>query len=381
MGRLVSSSLGLATTGIFPVFLAGALAVQMSEEFGYTTRGIGLSIASFYTLSSLTSVLLGKAADRIGWSKAIKVSAIGCVLSLAAIGALAGSLGSVVVLIGLAGLSNALLQPAVNLLIAQRAPRTRRGLLFGLKQAAIPLATLVGGLSVPLLALTVGWRWAFFGGALFGLAALTMLPRDHHYQPGSIPNRPSESPSRVGRSLLPLFLVTLFGQTGASALGSFLVVSAVYAGISEGGAGLLLAAASIAGIVARVVIASSADRGLRLNLAPISALLAVGALGFLVLSIPQAWAASVGAFVGFIAGWGWPGLFNLIVVDRHAHAPATATAATQTGVYMGNGIGPLAFGLIATSSFRFAWLFSAALMIAAATVAAVSYVSERGATL
>lgn len=35
-----------------------------------------------------------------------------------------------------------------------------RGLVFGLKQAAIPLATMLGGVSAPAIAVTLGWRWA-----------------------------------------------------------------------------------------------------------------------------------------------------------------------------------------------------------------------------
>lgn len=374
---MVSSSVGLATTGIFPVFLAGALAVQMSQEFGYGTRGIGISIAGFYAASSLTSLSMGRRADRIGWARAIRISVIGCIVSLTAVGLLASSLASVVILIGVAGISNALLQPAVNLLIAKEAPFPRRGLLFGLKQGAIPLATLIGGLSVPVVALTVGWRWAFYGAAVFGVASLALLPTRDADEGDSPATRSSVESGRASRSLLPLFMVSLTGQTGASALGSFVVVSAVHTGFREGDAGLLLAGASVAGIVARVVVASAADRGLRLNLAPISALLMAGSVGLWILSIPETWATVAGTLIGFVAGWGWPGLFNLIVVDRHADAPATATATTQTGVYLGNGIGPVAFGFIAGSSFAVAWLVSGSLLMVAAGVAATSYLTER----
>lgn len=377
LGRLVSSSLGLASTGIFPVFLAGALAVQMSSEFGYGPRGIGLSIAGFYAISSLASVALGRLADRVGWRQSIRLGALGCVVSLLSVGALAQSLASVVILIGLAGVGNALLQPAVNLLIARRAPFPKRGLLFGLKQAAIPFATFVGGVSVPALALTVGWRWAFFGAAVFGLLALMLLPDDERPDKSGEREQRNENPlRRPFRSLASFVLVSLFGQTGASVLGSFVVVSAVHVGIREGDAGLLLAVASIAGIVARVLVGWSADKGLQLNLAPISALLILGSIGLGVTAIPTTWAAIVGTVIGFVAGWGWPGLFNLIVVDRFANAPATATSATQTGVYVGNGIGPLLFGLIAAWSFTAAWLTSAAFLVVAAGVAAGAYLSE-----
>lgn len=378
LARLISSSLGLATTGTFPVFLAGALAVQMSGEFGYGAPGIGISIAGFYLVSAVTSVTLGRLADRIGWQRSVRLGAIGCVIGLVAIGLLARSLASVVLLIAAAGMSNALLQPAVNLFIAREAPFAKRGLLFGLKQAAIPLATLIGGISVPAIALTVGWRWAFFGAACFGLIALALVPRGERPETAAKSSHVGSVPlNRPFRSLRPFVLVSLFGQTGASVLGSFVVASAVYVGMGEGNAGLLLGGASLVGILARVLVGWAADHGLKLNLGPVAFLLAIGALGLALMAIPETWAAITGAVIGFSAGWGWPGLFNLIVIDRFAQAPATATSATQTGVYIGNGIGPLTFGLIAARSFVAAWMTSATFLIIAAGVALRAVLAER----
>lgn len=376
--RLVSASLSLATSGIFPVFLAGALAVQMSKEFGYGPRGIGLSIASFYTLSSLSSVALGRWADRIGWERAIRLSATCGISILLAVGIFARSLESVVVLVGLAGMCNALLQPSINLMIAREAPLTRRGLIFGMKQAAIPLATFLGGISVPALALTVGWRWAFIGAAGFGAVAILFVPSAAGGgSPALAPDRPKGRMERPLRSMATYVLVSLFGQIGASVLGSFVVVSAVHVGMQEGNAGLLLAAASIAGIAARVFMGWRADRGLALDMGPIAALMAAGSLGLALIAVPTIWATVVGSFIGFVAGWGWPGLFNLLVIDRFAQAPATATSATQTGVYIGNGFGPLLFGLVAAWSFTAAWLISAGFLLFAAAIAGSASMRER----
>lgn len=373
--------MGLATTGIFPVFLAGALAVQMSNEFGYGAPGIGLSIAGFYAVSSLTSIALGRLADRVGWQRSIRLGALGCVLSLIAVGLLARSLVSVVLLIAAAGLSNALLQPAVNLLVATEAPFSRRGLLFGLKQAAIPFATLLGGIAVPVVALTVGWRWAYLGAACVGVLAVTLLPRegnDHNSIRSSKPALPLGQPIR---SLRLFVLVSLFGQTGASVLGSFLVASAVHVGLREGDAGLLLAAASGVGIIARVLVGWWADHGLKLDLKPVAGLLTIGAVGFVFMAVPTTWTTIIGAIVGFAAAWGWPGFFNLIVIDRFAQVPATATSATQIGVYIGNGVGAVAFGVIAARSFVAAWLTSAAVLIIAASIAARAVFMERRVTM
>lgn len=362
-GRMVAGSLTLATTGILPVFLAGALAVQMSREFGYGSRGIGVSIAGFYLVSTVSSLTLGRLADRIGWRWALRAGGWGSVLALIIIGSFARSLTSVVLLVGAAGLSNALLQPSVNLFLIRESAPDIRGLVFGLKQAAIPLATLAGGLSVPAIALTVGWRWVFFLAAAFGVLAIALLPGDTNQRPQVSSRRVrSGAPSR---SLGPLVGVALLGQIGVSALGSFVVVSAVVVGMQEGHAGLLLATASVGGIGSRIALGRLADRGLRLDLFPISMLMLVGSLGLALIAVQSVWAAVVGTILSFTAGWGWPGLFNLLVATWFEDAPASATGATQIGVYVGNGLGPLMFGFIAAVSISAAWIVSASFLFLA----------------
>lgn len=69
-------------------------------------------------------------------------------------------------------------QLASNLTLSRYVPAHRLGLSFGIKQAAIPLATLLAGAAVPAVALTLGWRWAYGIGAVLALAALLISPRD-----------------------------------------------------------------------------------------------------------------------------------------------------------------------------------------------------------
>jgi predicted MFS family arabinose efflux permease len=233
-----------------------------------------------------------------------------------------------------------------------------------LKQAAIPLSTLVGGLSVPAIALTVGWRWVFFLAAAFGIVAIALLPGvPSRGQP--LDSRDRARPGSRSRSLGSLVVVALFGQIGASALASFVVVSAVVVGMQEGHAGYLLAGASVAGIASRVALGRLVDRGLRLDLFPIAMLMLVGSFGLALIAVQSIWAAVVGTVLSFVAGWGWPGLFNLLVATWFEDAPASATGATQIGVYLGNGVGPLMFGFIAAVSISAAWVVSAAFLFLA----------------
>ena len=59
-----------------------------------------------------------------------------------------------------------------RILRAGQVPAGRQGLSFGVKQAAIPVSTLLAGAAVPTVALTLGWRWAFVLGGLRAMAAL-----------------------------------------------------------------------------------------------------------------------------------------------------------------------------------------------------------------
>ena len=61
------------------------------------------------------------------------------------------------------------------------------------------------------------------------------------------------------------------------------------------------------------------------------ALLLAGSAGFALLATDSAAPFVAGALVAFALGWGWPGLFNLAVVDRHREAPGAATGVSQTG--------------------------------------------------
>ena len=62
-------------------------------------------------------------------------------------------------------------QLASNTSLSRQVPAGRQGLSFGVKQAAIPVSTLLAGAAVPVVALTVGWRWAFVLAACW-LAAI-----------------------------------------------------------------------------------------------------------------------------------------------------------------------------------------------------------------
>jgi MFS family permease len=371
--RALGAAIAVTTACVLPAFLTGGLAVQMRAELGFGVGALGIAVSAFFVSSAASSALLGRVVERLGSGRGMVAAAVVSALSLLGIAVVARSWAHLVGFLVLGGVAHAGAHPATNLLLAGKVRRGRQGLAFGLKQAAVPAATLVGGLTAPLIGLTVGWRSGFLLGSLVALAVGVVVARDEGWRP--LPAaRSAPGSARIAPLLLPALGVGLGAAAGVS-LAAFLVDAGVAAGLREGAAGVLLAAASIAAVGVRVAAGWLADRRPRGRLRAAAAMLVLGACGFVLLAAGLPGVPFVaGSLLAFGAGWGWPGLFNFAIVDLHRDAPAAATGITQTGTYVGSAIGPLAFGLVVEhGSYRAAWLCSAALALGAA----VALVSSR----
>ncbi|MTK02747.1 MFS transporter [Micromonospora sp. CP22] len=366
--RPVRASLVAVTVTIacvLPVFLVGGLAVQMREELGFSPAGLGLVVAVYFAVGALASVPSGALVER--WGAAL-VARTGIVVSAGSLLAVAVAARSYPVLVGLlavAGTANALGQLSSNALLARHVPPRRQGLSFGVKQAAIPLSTLLAGVAVPTLALTVGWRWAFVAAAGAALAALPAVPSD-----GTAPT--ARRTGRTGRANPGLILVGVaatLAAGAANALGTFVVDASVDRGLGPAMAGLTLTLGSAVCVTARVGVGWLADRRTGGHIAVIAGLLVAGAAGLALLATAGPGPLVVGVVLGFGLGWSWPGLMNFAVVQLHPQAPAAATSITQTGVYAGGCLGPLALGpLAAAAGYPAMWLTAAAAMLIASAL-------------
>jgi MFS family permease len=199
----------------------------------------------------------------------------------------------------------------------------RRGLAFGVKQAAVPFTSVLGGLAVPALGLTIGWRWAFAGAAGLAAVAVCAIPSPRT----TLAERRRARGQQADVVLAPLLVLALgFGLSMLSiaALTTFLVTSAVAAGLGKGVAGLLVGLAGGVAVLVRI---------------------------------------------GVGAGWGWNGVFNMAVSSSHPAAPAKASGITLTGNRIAGIAGPFLFALVVThTSYLVAWLAAAVATLAAATV-------------
>lgn len=366
-GATLAVVVSVGAAGVLPGFFVGALSLQIRRDLDMGLSGIGVAVAIFFMAAAVGSRPLGRVAERVGPSAAMRACAFGAALSLFAIGALARSPAALVALLGLAGVCNAISQPATNLFLTRRSRGEQQGLLFGIKQSAIPLAILVSGLAVPVAALTIGWRATFAVAGVLALAAAAAVPRE----PAVTTARATGAPGgRLDARLLGLLALAVgLSSLGPNSLPAHLVASGAEAGISEAASGLLLAAGSVMSLGVRVLAGWLSDRSGRHDFMPVAALLALGSLGFALIAFGRPALVVVGALLAFALGWGWNGLFHFAVVNSNRDAPAAATGVTQSGIYAGASLGPALFGLIAERiSFGVAWATSASFMLIAALV-------------
>jgi len=358
--RVIVVSALAAALGTAPAFLVGSLASFMRQEFSLTPTQLGAAVTTFFIASAITVIPGGRFSERVGARRSILLSCAASGAASLAVALGATSVRSLGVCLAVGGAANGILQPACNLALARGVRLSRLGLAFGIKQSAIPTATLIAGAAVPLLGLTVGWRWAFVGVAAVVVGLGWALPPELAGPSAAAARKPRGS--REGdaplRTLVVLGFATGCGAAVANSLAAFYVSSAVAAGIEIGTAGLLLVIGSVAVIIVRVTIGWLVDRRQIDYLPLVTRLMLAGSVGFLWLSIASGFLPILGAtLIVFMAGWGWPGLFNLAIVRLNPNAPGAATALTQAGVFVGGMIGPIMFGSIVTASdYGTAWL-------------------------
>lgn len=367
-----------------PVFLTGALGVQLRDDVGLSATQIGLAMGSSFVVAATLSAPMGRLAQRLGPRRGFRcgLATTGLAMLLLAVGA--REFWHFCAILGIAGSANSLNQPSANLLLATHVSAERLGFALATKQSGMPAAALLGGAAVPAVALTLGWQWAFGFGAVFAAMALLLQPRDRRPDAGgrvlgdvepAAPGSASSVPTRplpdLGLGLLLLYaLVGLLGATSAGAMVGFITSGAEASGLGAGVSGLVLSLGSLVGIISRIAQGVQVDRRGVLPIQRLVWLFGLGGLGVLLLGVDQPVTYLLAPIPAFAFGWAWPGLFNLSVIRNNPSAPAAATGISQVGVFAGAAIGPIAGGLIIdNSSYRVLWAAASSTLLVGAFIA------------
>lgn len=368
-------SLGAAITvvSLLPVFLTSALIVQMADDLAFGSVGLGAAVALNRAFAAATSPAIGRLTDRLGAIRAIRVGGAVALLCSAGIALGTRSWFALAFWLMVAGGANVFAQTAANRMLSNNVPPHRLGAAFGMKQSAPPAAALIAGLSVPVIGVTLGWRWAFMIAG--GLALVVILSA------GQAPERPAQPVERKkvrtplpNRQVLILLAIAFgFGNYSSAAVTTFYVDAAVRDGTSPEVAGSLLALGSAFAILTRIIMGFVSDRMASGHLRTSGVQLAIGAGGIAMLAMGGTTTMAIGVIIALAGTWGFNGVFWYALVRAYPQSPGRVTGAVFPGGLLGGTIGPTAFGIIAAAtSYPTAWRLTIAAPLASAVLMVIA---------
>lgn len=338
-------SLAALSAATLPVFLTGALQGRIAADLDVGTGAIGTAIAAFFLAASVSSVPGGRITDRIGATAGLRLGMLIATIAAVAVALAADDRWQLTAALALGGVAVAFVDPGTARALTATVPYRSHGAAFGIKEASVPVASLLAGLVLPLLGAQLGWRPAFYLGA--GIAVVTALlvparldevigaagigPLAHDTPDGAAPGRPGgagtasqhpdaatgrahhgtrdggvapseettstsppagvgarQQPPRTAALLAGLAVAAALAGGVAAAVAAFLVPTAQVVGLSAGAAGVLLSVGSLASVIARLGLGVMVDRRPGTELASITWLTATGAAGVGLLALLSA---------------------------------------------------------------------------------------------
>lgn len=359
--------------GIGPMFLYTLTAISplVIADLDLSPAEYGAISTVTFGAAALSALLLGGPSTRFGARTVMVAVSVGSIAGLAVL-ALAESYAVVVVAGVLSGVAQALSNPATNRIVAD-VPVQQRGALVGWKQSGVQAAQLVAGLAAPLIAAAAGWRWAVAAGVVLGLLGVVSALATRPVASGKrTPGRAKESTGPV--SVARLTAYTFFIGFGLQATNAHLPLFAhVDLGLGLRPAGLIAALVGLVGLLSRIWWGRRADADSRQasTLLTLAVGAALGVVLVMASTLLGSWLVWVGAAV-FGAAALASNAVTMVVLIRTVPVASlgTATAFLATGMYLGFGSGPLAFGLTLDlgAGFGVAWLVPLTAFVAAALI-------------
>jgi len=356
---------------LLPLSLISAQILQLQSDIDFGVGRLGLATGAYFGAAALTANPAGRLVAGLGPGRSLRIGGYLIVIACVVAGtATVWWLLPVAAAIG--GVGNGMTQVAANLAIFDGVSRQRQGVSFGAKQASVPLAGVLAGISLPLIGLIFGWRWVF---ALAGLIALALAASAPELSGERAATR---NEGRIGRPPRSLILLAIGGIAGAMAgngLSLFVVPSAVDAGIGEAAAGAVLAASSLLVVAVRLGAGWLVDRNDSIGFTEMAWLAGTGAVGAFVLFATSTPALYLVAMpMALLGAWGWPGVIFFTVVHSYPDLPARASGVVLSGNLTGTVIGPLVVGALAgQGNYPGAWLF----VTVTSVVATVAFVASQ----
>jgi MFS family permease len=355
-------------TGVLTLYLISAQIGSLETDLGFNAARLGYATATYFGIGAVISPFAGRFIARRGPQSGLRA---GCGFAAAAalVAAASTRWWLLPIATALAGSANSFMQVGSNMVLVRSAAFERQGISFGAKQGAIPMASTMAGILLPIVGLAVGWRFTFLVAAALALVASGFAP--------PIPETPVSpappAPSRRGRMPMALRWLAVGGACGGAAgnaVSLFVVPSAVDSGLTEVAAGTILAACSALVVAVRIGSGWLADRRRSPGHTEMAWLLGAGTVGCAALALASTAPLYVAAMpLAMMGAWGWPGLVYFTVTSTNPSDPARASGVVLAGNLTGTLVGPFIVGLLAERHlYGAAWAFCGSLA-AIATVA------------
>lgn len=356
---------------MLPLFLLGALAPALVEEFDIARPLLGVLVTAGFGVAAVLSLVIGPVVDAVG-ARRSAAALFGISTVALTLFALAPHYLVLVLTVALGGVPQALANPATNKIIGRVVPAPRRGMVIGIKQSGVQLGAFAAGLPLAGLAEWVDWRLAVgvaAGCAAVATVASVALPADP---------APARRPRlRVSLDAEPavwwlLGFSVLLGA-GIAAVNTY---SALYATeelrLADQPAAALVAALGVTGILGRIgwsrVVSPDRPAGVVLGPLAAGAVLAAGVLlAAQFLGAALAWIGVLGIGAFAVAA----NAVSMLAVTALSTPEQTGrnSALVSAGFFGGFALGPPAFGLLAElGGYPLAWSLVAVEFTAAALV-------------
>jgi MFS family permease len=182
----------VTTAGVLPAYLVGVLWVQLRADLDVGPSLLGLLVATFFGTSAVSTLIAGTLVRRLGTVPVVRLSGLTAALTMLVVALAARDPAVLVAALVVAGWATA--SGSRRATTSSRSVSAgRQGLAYGLKQAAIPLSTVLAGVAVPLVAIPLGWRTAFGIGAVLALLVVLSVPGPRRLGSAGSSSPPSEA--------------------------------------------------------------------------------------------------------------------------------------------------------------------------------------------
>lgn len=371
LGTVTALTMAVST---FPFVVFSVLGADLIEEFAISRAQLGILAMGTGLIGAVTAPFWGGVTDRIGPYRATSI-----VLVLGGITLLVLSVSATYTVLFMAalitGVPNGWSNSATNSLIVDTVPSGSRGVVTGVKQSGVQIGTFLGGALLPLLAVSLGWRWA---AAVFVVLPVAGLVGITGRRPTS--HQPIEAAGVRERLPREVVWLAVYGTVSGLATSAMFVFLPLFAEEDQlwtaQAAGSLIAVIGLVGVAARILWSRASERwighGRTLRILALGSTLAALLLALAALDMVPSWVLVPAAvlFAGGSIAWNAVGM--LAVMDFAPPAiVGRSTGVVLLGFLLGYATGApiMGFSVDTLGTYAPGWIGSALLLVVTSFIA------------